>query len=277
MEAWERPSQSGCLTRLTRQLAMRGGRGVAAGIGLLLVSVACPVFAAPALAGGTVPACYGDCNEDGQVTIDENLRMVGIILGTLPLESCPVLTAPPNIQDVILAVNAALSGCPPPPTPTPVPTRTPMLAPSPVVFELAEGSRIVYSAPPMPQIVEPLLGRLAIDFREYVPQFLVYDVTALEFHSPGFSVEPQSASDVGAVFVSVECPLSASIDVRVFINRSPLILSSVVAVPGCAYPPDLPAIDTLEFCNPRGDPQLCEAIRAGTQAGYSLLIVPNHE
>ncbi|MDX2170624.1 MAG: hypothetical protein SF182_26360 [Deltaproteobacteria bacterium] len=65
----------------------------------------------------TVPstACVGDCDRDGQVTINELITGVGIALGTQVLEQCesfdPSRNGAVEIHELIAAVNAALGGC----------------------------------------------------------------------------------------------------------------------------------------------------------------------
>jgi hypothetical protein len=220
-------------------------------------------------------ACPGDCNEDGQVTVDEILRIVDIILGTLPQTSCPVLTEAPTIADVIQAVNASLIGCPQTPSPgsTPSPTETPIIRLTPFTLNLAAGSQIVHSSPPAPLVIEPLSGSLTLVFREYVPQFFDYDITALEFHSPSFAITQQSQNDAGDVQVGIDCPSSPIITFRVLINGERWALSTISGeITTC--PPDLSTISSFEVCNPIGGPLFCPAIRSGTQAGYSITIVP---
>jgi hypothetical protein len=67
--------------------------------------------------------CVGDCNDDGEVTIDELLVMVNIALGTAGLDDCTAGDGNGDgevtIDEILLAVNAALEGCGPRPTPTP--------------------------------------------------------------------------------------------------------------------------------------------------------------
>lgn len=82
------------------------------------------------------PPCVGDCNGDGQVTIDEILTMVNIALGNLDIASCMNGDANGDghitIDEILTAVNNALNGCAPtPPTPTATPTNTPVLTPTP--------------------------------------------------------------------------------------------------------------------------------------------------
>ena len=85
-------------------------------------------------------ACPGDCNNDGEVTIEEIIRGVNIALELSSLSTCSSFDLDGNgavtVDEIIRGVNAALFGCSAPaPTPT-VLTRTPSvttatLAPSP--------------------------------------------------------------------------------------------------------------------------------------------------
>ncbi len=60
--------------------------------------------------------CGGDCNGDGEVTVDELLKMVNISLEVFPVSQClagdlnsdGVIT----VDEIIKAVNNALNGCP---------------------------------------------------------------------------------------------------------------------------------------------------------------------
>jgi pimeloyl-ACP methyl ester carboxylesterase len=60
--------------------------------------------------------CVGDCNGDGNVTVDEMVRGIGITLGTIEIEVCEALdcqgTGSTSISCVIQAVNNAIAGCP---------------------------------------------------------------------------------------------------------------------------------------------------------------------
>ena len=71
--------------------------------------------------------CVGDCNGDGEVTIDELLVGVNIVLDTLPLSACPAfdtgMKGTVSVSDVTTAVGNALNGCSP--TGNPSPTSTP--------------------------------------------------------------------------------------------------------------------------------------------------------
>lgn len=61
-------------------------------------------------------ACTGDCNNDGEVTIDEIITMVNIALGTSSVATCARGDTNGDgeitIDEVIQAVGFALAGCP---------------------------------------------------------------------------------------------------------------------------------------------------------------------
>jgi hypothetical protein len=60
--------------------------------------------------------CVGDCNGDGEVTVDEILIGVNIALGSRPVGDCPSFDANMDgqvtVDEIIQATNNALSGCP---------------------------------------------------------------------------------------------------------------------------------------------------------------------
>jgi hypothetical protein len=64
----------------------------------------------------TCRSCVGDCNGDGEVTINEIILLVNIALGNTPLSACTAGDADARgtieINEIIIAVNNALSGCP---------------------------------------------------------------------------------------------------------------------------------------------------------------------
>ncbi len=88
------------------------------------------------LAGLPAPshACTGDCDSNGQVAINELVRMVNIALGVQPLDACPAADASGDgavrINELVLAVGNALNGCPATATPTMEPSATPTIEPS---------------------------------------------------------------------------------------------------------------------------------------------------
>jgi hypothetical protein len=61
-------------------------------------------------------ACYGDCNDDGFVTVNELVLGVNVALRISPLAECPSLDRTDegevSIDEVVLAVSLALGGCP---------------------------------------------------------------------------------------------------------------------------------------------------------------------
>ncbi|MFN8640195.1 MAG: hypothetical protein U0802_00460 [Candidatus Binatia bacterium] len=64
----------------------------------------------------TRPGCVGDCDGDGQVSVDELVRGVAIGLGSLPVSACPAMdrngSDEVTIDELIAALNNALDGCP---------------------------------------------------------------------------------------------------------------------------------------------------------------------
>lgn len=65
------------------------------------------------------PACAGDCNGDGVITIDELVQVVAIAFGDAPASSCPSVDAngdgSATIGELLAAVRHAVDGCGPPP------------------------------------------------------------------------------------------------------------------------------------------------------------------
>ena len=74
--------------------------------------------------------CAGDCNGNGEVTIDELILGVDIALGTQSVDVCPAFDVNSDgqvtIDELVSAVNNALDGCPATATPTDTPTETPV-------------------------------------------------------------------------------------------------------------------------------------------------------
>jgi hypothetical protein len=60
-------------------------------------------------------SCVGDCNDDGEVTVDELVRMVNIALGSQVIGECLAGDANRDgeitIDEIISGVNSALNGC----------------------------------------------------------------------------------------------------------------------------------------------------------------------
>jgi len=61
------------------------------------------------------PACAGDCDGDGEVTVDEILRSVAIALGQRSVEDCPSADTDGDgqvtVDEIVRAVASALGGC----------------------------------------------------------------------------------------------------------------------------------------------------------------------
>ncbi|HSP96979.1 MAG TPA: hypothetical protein VL049_07005, partial [Candidatus Dormibacteraeota bacterium] len=59
--------------------------------------------------------CAGDCNGDRQVSIADLIEVLTIVIGDMPISSCPAADADGDgmltIGDIIAAVNSALNGC----------------------------------------------------------------------------------------------------------------------------------------------------------------------
>lgn len=62
------------------------------------------------------PSCPGDCNGDGEVTVNEITLGVAIALGNQPVSACPAADVNGdgmvNVAELLQAVGAALNGCP---------------------------------------------------------------------------------------------------------------------------------------------------------------------
>jgi len=80
----------------------------------MIVALGIVVSMRPALVSAQV--CVGDCNGDGQVTVDEIILGVNISLGTSPIGDCVAFDADSSgsvtVDEIITAVNNALLGCP---------------------------------------------------------------------------------------------------------------------------------------------------------------------
>ena len=64
---------------------------------------------------GAAPACTGDCDAGGSVTVDELIRAVRIALDIDPLGGCTSIDVNGNgevaVNELIAAVNRSLEGC----------------------------------------------------------------------------------------------------------------------------------------------------------------------
>lgn len=84
------------------------------------------------------PACAGDCNHDGEVSIDELITSVGVAIGQTAVGHCRggdrngdgAIT----VDELVAAVGSSLAGCPRGhvlPTPSPSPSPPPVAVPTP--------------------------------------------------------------------------------------------------------------------------------------------------
>lgn len=95
---------------------------------------ACTVAILLAARPAAAQECFGDCDGDAAVTVDEILVGVQIALGNRALGDCANLDSDGNwivtVDELILALNHALTGCPVEAA-TPTPTATPTVTPTP--------------------------------------------------------------------------------------------------------------------------------------------------
>jgi hypothetical protein len=93
------------------------------------------------VAGSPAQGCAGDCDRSGAVAVNELIRGVNIVLGLRPLEDCASLDTGANraveINELVLAVNHALNGCPATSTPTALQTGEQTRRPSSTPTSLA--------------------------------------------------------------------------------------------------------------------------------------------
>ena len=116
----------------------------------------------PTFTATPTPSCGGDCNGDGEVTVDELLAMVNVALGNAAESACPAGDGNHDgqitIDEILTAVNAALNGCatipPPRPTDTPRVTPTNTLASTPTPPKLATNTpTVVATKTPTPVVL----------------------------------------------------------------------------------------------------------------------------
>lgn len=80
-----------------------------------IVAAVCGLLAWPAPAAAT---CVGDCNSDGEVTVDEIITGVNIALGTASVANCLAFDNNADgqitVDEILTGVTNALTGCPTP-------------------------------------------------------------------------------------------------------------------------------------------------------------------
>jgi pimeloyl-ACP methyl ester carboxylesterase len=97
---------------------------------LLLVVGLVPVSVQLDAGRADAQQCVGDCDGDGEVTIDELILGVNIALGTMSVDVCHAFDVnwdgQVTVEELVSAVDAALDGCPGTPLPTDTPAQTPV-------------------------------------------------------------------------------------------------------------------------------------------------------
>ncbi len=200
--------------------------------------------------------CPGDCDQNGQVNIDELLTLVNIAIGSAPQTSCPALLCAPTITDLLQAVDSAVSGCP-------------LVA----KYRLTAGSKIIYSPTTKNTSVieEPLSGDFVLVFKRYELQFLDFLITAVDFHSPSFVITPATPGNAATFMVGLSNPPEAFITATLDINSAVAELSGTGpydcgnTIPFCSTAPAV--LENIVLCS---DAASCEAISSGSAVGYVL-------
>lgn len=187
---------------------------------LFVVLVACAAMQTMR-ARGALP-CVGDCNVDGEVTVDEVVRGVNIALGSLAVSECAAADRDGDgavtIDEIVAAVQAALNSCAPasptasssvPPTGTPSVTTTASASPSataterpnrppslslPYWYRAYAGFPVAWSVP-----VSDPDGDAVVCTATGVPASATWDAAGLRL------VWTPEVSDAGAHLVEVRC------------------------------------------------------------------------
>jgi hypothetical protein len=94
--------------------------------------------------------CLGDCDGNGEVTIEEIVRAVNIALLTAEPSRCPVYSEAVTIDQLIGAVNNVLDGCPAPPADTETPAEPATPTDTPVSTDTRCRRRPDPEPPPRP-------------------------------------------------------------------------------------------------------------------------------
>lgn len=244
--------------------------GFLALLGMVAITFGWPGCLPIVNASPRLSTCVGDCDQDGAVTVDEIVLLVNIVLGATPLSSCPTLTMPPDVTDVVGAIDAALKGCPPIATLTATATQFP--TPTPVVFRAGEGSSIVYSeGDGSSPVEEPLSGTFAFRLVGNELHFLIFDVSEVELASRSFNVSGES----GAVRMGVSCDSLAFLELHVVINGDDEFLFGVGEIASC--PPDIATIASFQVCSITPRQSDCETIRTGSLKRVCLARGEQHD
>ena len=139
-------------------------------------------------------ACVGDCDNSGEVTVDEVITGVNIALDTMPLSACPSFDADGDgrvtVDEIVFCVHEALNGCA---EPTALPTPTPTPSPTQITTPLATATVTATSVPVA--IIQTIAGsglagftgdgNAAIDTPLYLPQDVTIGPTGCCISSTG--------------------------------------------------------------------------------------------
>ena len=198
--------------------------------------------------------CPGDCQEDGEVTVDDILTIVNIILGTASVTTCPALVGQPSVADVIQSVYSALTRCP-----------------LVLRYRLTDESRIAYyasSGEGAALIEEPLTGEFVLVWGPAELNVAVFRLTSVSFQSAHFVITLRTPGDGGRARIpSALFILSAT----VLIDGAVVPLWGETPIECCTGEP--PVLRGLELCGaPEPQSASCEEIRAGAESGYILTI-----
>lgn len=129
------------------------------------------------------PACTGDCNGDGQVTVADLITAVNVLLGSAPLSTCTAIDRDGDrqvtVSELVQAVGASLEGCV---TDTPSATPSSSATPTPSATPTETGSaRDCTTAGVICTVAGTGLaqfdgdGRAALDTSLYFPIALQFD------------------------------------------------------------------------------------------------------
>lgn len=213
---------------------------------------------------GPLLICHGDCDSDGEVSIDEVIQLVAGALGNSSL-ICPGVV--PSITTIIQAVNSDLRGC------------------VSYTYRLTEGSRILsVSADGFEVVEEPLAGGFILVQSDPVDGVgsSRFVFSSIELESPSFAISRAGPSDVRAVGITLEGLIGARMNVSINTNELVLQGQATFAVISCdSGPPCDPAstqFSALQVCGKASDSlpcsfcTICPDIQNHTVSGYGLTI-----
>lgn len=209
----------------------------------------------------TVGTCHGDCNADGEITVDDLIRLVLGIIG-MPTE-CAIDPYPrDDVTAVILAVTSAIEGC--------QGYHYRLVPPSSISYSSAESGGAV--------VEEPLSGTfVAVPIDTTFHVFFYFAVRDLDFRSPSFRVVGRPGGTILTLSlggIEVRPDLFVSIGgldslQLLGIGTHAEISCDLSQLPPCPFPPifhGLPACVALT-----GEPARdCSNIADGSVPGYSL-------